>query len=85
LHNEDLQSNIRKGEAPLKRGITTTTWKEYRSQNTYQVTSYNRWPISTGEWHLGFHNKPDQRKIFTQVDENIIKRERTKNIKSSMV
>jgi len=48
------------------------------SQNAYQVTSYNRWPTSTREWHLGFHNKPNQTKIFTQGDENIIKRERNK-------
>ena len=78
LHNEDLESNIRKWKAPLKRGITMKTWKENRSQNAYQVTSYNRWPTSIREWHLGFHNKPDQMKIFTQGDENIIKRERNK-------
>ena len=42
LHNEDLESNIRKWKAPLKRGITMKTWKENRSQNAYQVTSYNR-------------------------------------------
>ena len=42
LHNEDLESNIRKWKASLKRGITMKTWKENRSQNAYQVTSYNR-------------------------------------------
>ena len=47
LHNEDLESNIRKWKAPLKRGITMKTWGkiDHKTPTKLHLTTDDQLPL----------------------------------------